>query len=69
MACDLWRVVFRFVLPTFMKMPFETTVWSIGWQCWVGVLASVALGKPPIDRLLVTSGPQTAPSPTLSRQL
>ena len=39
-AYGIWRVAFRFVLPGFMKMPLEATVWYIG-PFWVGVLANV----------------------------
>ena len=53
MAYGVWRVAFRFVLPVFMRMPFEATVWYIG-PFWVGVLANVTLGKIPIDRLLAS---------------
>ena len=52
-AYGIWRVAFRFVLPGFMKMPLEATVWYIG-PFWVGVLANVTLGKIPINRLLVS---------------
>lgn len=53
MAYGIWRVAFRFVLPSFMKMPLEATVWYIG-PFWVGVLANVTFNKIPIDRLLVS---------------
>lgn len=53
MAYGVWRVAFRFVLPAFMKMPLEATVWYIG-PFWVGVLANDTLGKIPINRLLVS---------------
>ena len=53
MAYGIWRVAFRFVLPTFMRMPLEATVWYIG-PFWVGVLTNVTLGKIPINRLLLS---------------
>jgi len=53
MAYGIWRVAFRFVLPSFMKMPLEATVWYIG-PFWVGVLADATFDKIPIDRLLVS---------------
>ena len=53
MAYGIWRVAFRFVLPTFMRMPLEATVWYIA-PFWVGVLANITLGKIPINRLLVS---------------
>ena len=53
MAYGIWRVAFRFVMPTFMRMPLEATVWYIG-PFWVGVLANVTLGKIPINRLLAS---------------
>jgi hypothetical protein len=53
MAYGIWRVAFRFVLPAFMTMPLEATVWYIG-PFWVGVLANVTFGKIPINRLLVS---------------
>jgi hypothetical protein len=53
MAYGIWRVAFRFVLPAFMRMPLEATVWYIG-PFWVGVLANVTLGKIPINRLLAS---------------
>ena len=49
----VWRVAFRFVLPAFMIMPLEATVWYVG-PFWVGVLANVTFGKIPINRLLVS---------------
>jgi len=52
-AYGIWRVAFRFVLPAFVKIPLEATVWYIG-PFWVGVLANVTLGKIPINRLLVS---------------
>ena len=53
MAYGVWRVAFRFVLPAFVGMPLEATVWYIG-PFWVGVLANVTFGKIPINRLLVS---------------
>ena len=53
MAYGVWRVAFRFVLPAFMPMPLEATVWYIG-PYWVGVLANVTFNKIPIDRLLAS---------------
>jgi hypothetical protein len=53
MAYGVWRVAFRFVLPTFMVMPLEATVWYIG-PFWVGVLANVTFSKIPINRLLAS---------------
>ena len=53
MAYGIWRVAFRFVLPAFMAMPLEATVWYIG-PYWVGVLANVTFGKIPINRLLAS---------------
>lgn len=53
MAYGVWRVAFRFVLPAFMAMPLEATVWYIG-PYWVGVLANITFGKIPINRLLVS---------------
>lgn len=53
MVYGIWRVAFRFVLPTFMRMPLEATVWYIG-PFWVGVLANVTFGKIPINRLLAS---------------
>ena len=49
----VWRVAFRFVLPAFMQMPLEATVWYIG-PFWAGVLANVVFAKIPINRLLVS---------------
>lgn len=49
----VWRVAFRFVLPAFMVMPLEATVWYIG-PFWVGVLANVTFNKIPINRLLAS---------------
>lgn len=53
MAYGIWRLAFRFVLPTFMEMPLEATIWYIA-PFWVGVLANVTLDKIPINRLLVS---------------
>ena len=53
MTYGVWRVAFRFVLPAFMKLPLEATVWYIG-PFWVGVLANATFDKIPIDRLLVS---------------
>ena len=53
MAYGVWRVAFRFVLPTFMEMPLEATVLYIG-PFWVGVLANVTFGKLPLNRLLAS---------------
>ena len=53
MAYGIWRVAFRFVLPAFVRMPLEATVWYIG-PFWVGVLANVTFSKLPINRLLAS---------------
>ena len=53
MAYGVWRVAFRFVLPTFIEMPLEATVLYIG-PFWVGVLANVTFGKLPLNRLLAS---------------
>ena len=53
MGYGVWRVAFGFVLPVFMAMPLETTVWYIG-PFWVGVLANVTFNKIPINRLLAS---------------
>lgn len=53
LAYGVWRVAFRFVLPAFIMMPLEATVWYIG-PFWVGVLANLTFAKIPINRLLVS---------------
>jgi len=55
MVYDLWRVTFRFVLPTFTGMPLETRVRCIG-PFWVGVLAGVALGRQDPDQPFAPAG-------------
>ena len=49
-AYAIWRVAFRFVMPSFVRMPIEATVWYVA-PFWLGVLLNVVFDKVPIDRL------------------
>ncbi|KAK7468743.1 hypothetical protein VKT23_003246 [Stygiomarasmius scandens] len=49
----LWRVGFRYTLPTFNNAPIESGVWYLG-PFWVGILANLTLDKIPIDRLVAS---------------
>jgi hypothetical protein len=49
-AYAFWRVAFRFTLPAFAKLPFESAVWYLA-TFWAGVLANITLDKIPIETL------------------